>query len=54
MGTYPIPSNEKERGEAVEAINLLYTPQEERFDRITRLAKHIFSIAHRDYFVDTQ
>jgi PAS domain S-box-containing protein len=37
-----IPENEVERLEALRASALLDTPPEERFDRVTRLAKRIF------------
>lgn len=34
----PIPDNESQRLESLHSLNLLYSPSEERFDRITRLA----------------
>lgn len=37
-----IPANEPERLRSLEALELLYTPAEERFDRITRIASSIF------------
>lgn len=40
----PIPSNEEERLKALRALNILDTPPEEQFDRISRLAKHIFQV----------
>ncbi|MEO2281746.1 sensor domain-containing diguanylate cyclase [Pseudoalteromonas pernae] len=38
------PANEQARIEAVQLLKLLDTPAEERFDRITRIAKHMFSV----------
>lgn len=35
------PDNEAQRIKALRATNLLFTPSEERFDRITRLASHL-------------
>ena len=40
----PIPSNEKQRLESLRMLRLLDTPPEERFDRITRLAKRAFAV----------
>ena len=37
---------EKERLAALHSLNILDTPSEERFDRITRLAAHIFDVKH--------
>jgi len=39
----PTPSNETRRLETLRGLKLLDTPPEERFDRVTRLAKQIFS-----------
>jgi len=39
-----IPPNEKQRIEAVRAANILDTHPEERFDRLTRLAKRLFGV----------
>lgn len=39
-----MPSNEQERINALRAINILDTAAEERFDRVTRLAKRVFNI----------
>lgn len=39
-----ILKNEKERLKALEAIGLMYTPAEDRFDRITRMATKIFRV----------
>lgn len=41
----PIPSNEGLRLETLRALNLLDTPPEERFDRLTRMAKRIFGMS---------
>lgn len=38
------PENEEERLKALTNLNLLDTPTEERFDRITRLAKGLFQV----------
>ncbi|MDH3638435.1 MAG: diguanylate cyclase [Gammaproteobacteria bacterium] len=38
-----IPSNESQRLQTLRDLNLLDTPPEERFDRVTRLAKQVFS-----------
>jgi hypothetical protein len=42
MQAPPIPEHEVERLQALRASALLDTPPEERFDRVTRLAKRIF------------
>lgn len=39
-----IPLNEKERLKALKSINVLDTIAEERFDRITRMAKRMFNV----------
>lgn len=39
-----IPPNEVSRLEALHALNILDTPPEESFDRITRLARHMFQV----------
>ena len=40
----PISPNETQRLEALRALNLLDTPPEERFDRITRLAARVLNV----------
>jgi len=40
----PIPSNEAQRLSSLRALQILDTPPEERFDRITRLAKVLFGV----------
>ena len=40
----PLPANEAQRLEALHALNLLDTPPEERFDRITRLAARVLNV----------
>jgi len=39
----PTPANELRRLETLRNLNLLDTPAEERFDRVTRLAKQVFA-----------
>jgi PAS domain S-box-containing protein len=39
-----LPENEQDRLEALYALNILDTPEEERFDRITRLAAVVFGV----------
>lgn len=39
-----IPADEAERIESLQALEILDTPPEERFDRVTRLAKRIFGV----------
>jgi diguanylate cyclase (GGDEF)-like protein len=57
-----IPSNEVSRLEALHSLNILDTPPEERFDRVTRLAQHMFRVpmalvtlidANRQWFKST-
>lgn len=59
----PLPQNETERIEALHALNILDTASEERFDRLTRLAKRVFNVpystismidAHRQWFKSIQ
>jgi diguanylate cyclase (GGDEF)-like protein len=58
-----IPSNEVSRLEALHSLNILDTPPEERFDRVTRLARHMFQVpmalvtlidANRQWFKSAQ
>lgn len=42
--TAPIPVDERERLAALRELNLLDTPAEERFDRVTRLACRVFDV----------
>ena len=44
MQTAPIPENEAERLAALYALDILDTPTEDRFDRITRLATSLFQV----------
>ncbi|MDH4261438.1 MAG: sensor domain-containing diguanylate cyclase [Spirochaetia bacterium] len=44
MKTPDIPKDEKTRLHTLVSLNILDTPQEERFDRITRMAKHLFKV----------
>ncbi|MGH1470802.1 MAG: sensor domain-containing diguanylate cyclase [Cellvibrionaceae bacterium] len=44
MKTPDIPANEKSRLETLRAQNILDTPNEERFDRLTRMVKRIFDV----------
>ena len=37
-----IPMNERERQAALDDLKLIYSPQEERFDRIVQLAQLLF------------
>lgn len=39
-----IPKNEMTRIKTLRSLNVLDTPSEERFDRLTRLAKHMFNV----------
>jgi len=40
----PIPANEKERLATLDQLAMVYSPGEERFDRITRLACQLFDV----------
>lgn len=40
------PSNESDRLAALQRTRLLHTPREERFDRVTRLAKQLFQVKY--------
>jgi signal transduction histidine kinase/CheY-like chemotaxis protein len=44
MKTPPLPANEEQRLAALRALGILDTPPEERFDRITRLARRLFGV----------
>jgi len=44
MKTPEIPADEEQRLREVRALNMLDTPAEERFDRLTRLAKRLFDV----------
>lgn len=44
MLTAPLPANEAERLAATQALGILDTPAEERFDRVTRLATQVFNV----------
>lgn len=44
MKEAPINENEDTRLAALEKLNILYSPAEERFDQITRLASHTFKV----------
>ncbi len=44
MRAPPIPDDEAERLEALRRLKVLDTPAEERFDRLTRLAKALFDV----------
>lgn len=44
MKTPNLPDNEEMRLKTLRSLNILDTPAEERFDRLTRLAKHMFKV----------
>jgi len=44
MNPAPIPGSDRERVDALHRLNVLDTPAEERFDRLTRLAKKLFDV----------
>src|ERR1700677_5171585 len=44
MSAAPLPANEVQRLKALRALNLMDTPPEERFDRITRLAARVLNV----------
>ncbi len=63
MMTSTLPPNEEQRLDALRGLNILDTPPEERFDRITRLAQRLFEVpitlislvdAHRQWFKSSQ
>ena len=39
-----IPDNETQRLQALDGLELAYTPAEERFDRVTRIAQRLFNV----------
>lgn len=45
MKTPDIPANEKERLESLRTADILDTSPEERFDRLTRMAKRVFGVS---------
>jgi diguanylate cyclase (GGDEF)-like protein len=44
MKTPEMPRNEKTRVEKLDSLGVIYSPAEERFDRITRLARQVFDV----------
>lgn len=44
MLTPPIPADETKRVQALRDLNILDTPTEDRFDRLTRIAQHILQV----------
>lgn len=42
----PLPSDESSRIAALHALNILDTPREDRFDRLTRLAMRVFNVPY--------
>jgi GAF domain-containing protein len=44
MPAAPLPPNETERIAALHALNILDTPPEERFDRLTRITRRAFHV----------
>ena len=44
MTAPPIPEDERSRLHALRELNILDTPPEERFDRLTRLARRLFNV----------
>lgn len=44
MQSAPLPANETQRLATLYSLNILDTPREERFDRITRLASRLFDV----------
>ena len=44
MKKAPDPENEIQRLAALHALNILDTPREERFDRVTRIAQALFDV----------
>ena len=63
MKSPPLPPDESARIEALRALDVLDTQTEERFDRITRIAKNLFGVSialvglvdeHRQWFKSRQ
>jgi diguanylate cyclase (GGDEF)-like protein len=63
MLTAPVPPNEADRLKSLHNLRVLDTPPEERFDRLTRLAKRLFEVPialvsfvdeHRQWFKSRQ
>ena len=46
MQTPALPANESSRIAALHALNILDTAPEERYDRLTRLAKRVFNVPY--------
>jgi GAF domain-containing protein len=46
MQTPAVPANESSRIAALHALNILDTAPEERFDRLTRIAKRVFNVPY--------
>jgi hypothetical protein len=44
MKTPATPENESERQQVLDALDIVYSPTEERFDKITRVAKRLFDV----------
>lgn len=44
MRSPDIPENEQDRQAAIDSLDLVYSPPEERFERITRIAKRVFDV----------
>ena len=44
MKPAPIPENEEQRQQAIDKLNIVYSPAEDRFDRITRIAMRLFDV----------
>ena len=45
MKTPDFPANEKERLETLRSVDILNTDAEERFDRLTRMARRVFGVS---------
>jgi GAF domain-containing protein len=44
MEKAPVPANEVDRIAALHALSILDTPPEDRFDRLTRIARRVFDV----------